>query len=129
MNKQYLTYLWKHFKKAMIIATIIISIITLSTPIFTYIDPSVDKLSYSYLLTNYAKTLTSITTILLVVFILISHSVFFKKQTVDMHFSIPVTKKEISITSSIFVYGYAMIIFVSLYILGGMIFLVINSSS
>lgn len=124
MNKQYLTYLWKHFKKAMIIATIIISIITLSTPIFTYIDPSVDKLSYSYLLTNYAKTLTSITTILLVVFILISHSVFFKKQTVDMHFSIPVTKKEISITSSIFVYGYAMILFVSLYILGGMIFLV-----
>ena len=123
MNKKYLTYLWKHFKKSIIIVTIIISIITLSTPIFTYIDPSVDKLSYSSMLTSYANNLTSIGTLLLVVYILICHSIFYKKQTVDMHFSIPVTKKEISITSSIFVYGFVMIIYLALYILGGAIFL------
>lgn len=123
MNKKYLTYLWKHFKKSIIIVTIIISIITLSTPIFTYIDPSVDKLSYSSMLTSYANDLTSIGTLLLVVYILICHSIFYKKQTVDMHFSIPVTKKEISITSSIFVYGFVMIIYLALYILGGAIFL------
>ena len=124
MSNTYLRYLLKEHKKSIIIIYIIVSLLTVSSVLFTYIDPEEVPLFYSHVVVSYANSLVGFLTFILLLFVPLSRSMFFKKQTVDMFFSIPVTKKEIAITTSVFTYLSILILFLPLFLLGPVFFLI-----
>ena len=84
MSNTYLRYLLKEHKKSIIIIYIIVSLLTVSSVLFTYIDPEEVPLFYSHVVVSYANSLVGFLTFILLLFVPLSRSMFFKKQTVDM---------------------------------------------